>query len=450
MRSDRSRDLRRGAIPGHFRAIAVPAAIAMVFSTLYNVVDLWYAGLLGTVAQAGLAITFQVFMLLIAFGVGLGSAMSALVGNAIGAGDADGARHTATQGMVFGTLTALALGVAGVWGSPALLALVSDPGAYRDAANAYMTVILLATAPFLLAFGGNGILTAQGDSESMKRAQVAAFFANLGLNPLFVFGVPGLVPGLGFNGIALATLVSQSGVMAYILWRVMGSEVMEGARAWWPDLARGREIAGQALPASFAMMILLVAGFFVQMFLKEFGAHALAAYGVGLRIEQLILLPGFGLTSALLPIVAQNYGAGQYDRVHAAWAFCVKVGVGMMLCGSALLWFAAAPMVALFSDDPDVIRLGTDYLHVDGFILPVYLVLFAVNSMLQAFKRPMATVWIGRGARALRSGSSAGCMSRFWTGAHGASGWASRPPSSRVLPCHFGCWKPWRARMSAA
>ncbi|CUX82045.1 MAG: MOP family flippase [Roseibaca calidilacus] len=395
MSTPRTRNLRQGSIPGHFRALAVPAAIGLVFSTLYNVVDLWYAGLLGTDAQAGLAITFQVFMLLIAFGVGLSSAMSALVGNALGAEDSHGARQIATQGLVFGTLTALALAVAGIWGSPALLALVSEPGAYRDAANAYMNVILLATAPFLLAFGGNGILSAQGDTNSMKRAQIAAFFANLALNPLFVFGLPGLLPGLGFNGIALATLVSQTGVMGYILWQVMRSEVMDGARAWRPDLARAREIAAQALPATFAMMILLVAGFFVQMFLKGFGPSALAAYGVGLRIEQLILLPGFGLTGALLPIVAQNFGAGQYDRVREAWWFCLKVGTAIMLSGSGLLWFAAAPLVALFSTDPQVIRLGTDYLHVDGFILPVYLALFAVNAMLQAFKRPMATVWIG-------------------------------------------------------
>lgn len=395
MSTPRTRNLRQGSIPGHFRALAVPAAIGMVFSTLYNVVDLWYAGLLGTDAQAGLAITFQVFMLLIAFGVGLGSAMSALVGNALGEDDTAGAKQIATQGLVFGLLTALALGVSGIWGSPALLALVSEPGAYRDAANAYMNVILLATAPFLLAFGGNGILTAQGDTDSMKRAQIAAFFANLGLNPLFIFGVPGLIAGIGFNGIALATLVSQTGVMAYILWRVMQSEVMDGARSWRPDPVRAREIAAQALPSTFAMMILLVAGFFVQMFLKSFGPEALAAYGIGLRIEQLILLPGFGLTGALLPIVAQNFGAGQHDRVRDAWWFCLKVGTGVMLVGSALLWFAAAPMVALFNDDPNVIRLGTDYLHVDGFILPLYLALFAVNAMLQAFKRPMATVWIG-------------------------------------------------------
>src|SRR5690606_12805825 len=75
--------------------------------------------------------------------------------------------------------------------------------------------------------------------------------------------------------------------------------------------------------------------------------------------------------------------------------FCCKAGVAMMLCGSVALWFAARPLVAVFTDDPDVIRIGGDYLHVDGFILPLYLVLFAMNSFLQALKRPIATVWIG-------------------------------------------------------
>lgn len=393
----------------------------MVFSTLYNVVDLWYAGCLGTDAQAGLAITFQAFMILVAFGVGMGSAMSALVGNAIGAGGAVAARHTAQQGLICGAALAVGLGVAGVWWSPTILAMVSEPGAYRDAANAYMNVILLGTASFLLAFAGNGVLTAQGDSETMKRAQIAAFFANLALNPLFVFGAPGVVGGIGFAGIAVSTLVSQTGVMAYVLWRVLRSEVMAGGAAveWRPNPARWREIAAQALPATFAMAIMLITGFVVQLFLKGFGPAALAAYGVGLRIEQLILLPGFGLTGALLPIAAQNFGAGRHDRVREAFAFCVRIGAGLMLAGSVALWFAARPLVSLFSDDPEVIRLGGDYLHVDGFILPVYLVLFATNALLQALKRPMATVWIG----VYRQGIAVAAFGWLYVGVLGLGAW---------------------------
>ncbi|MDI3335735.1 MATE family efflux transporter [Defluviimonas aestuarii] len=393
----RARNLRQGPIPGHFRALAVPAAIGMVFTTLYNVVDMWFAGLLSTTALAGLSITFQVFFILIAFGVGLGSAMSALVGNALGADDTESAKRIACQGLGYGVIVSVLLGIGGIWGSPAMLALVSEPGGYRDAANAYMNVMLFATAPFLLAFGANGILGAQGDTDTMKRAQIAAFFANIVLNPVFIYGLPGVFPGIGFNGIALSTLVSQTGVMAYVLWHVMQSELMrhDSPSEWRPRLARYKEVTAQALPSTFAMMILLIAGFVVQYYLKYFGPAALAAYGVGLRIEQLILLPGFGLTGALLPIAAQNFGAKNFDRVREAVFFCCKAGVAIMLCGSLVLWFAARPLVGVFTSDPDVVRLGGDYLHVDGFILPVYIVLFSLNSFLQALKRPMATVWIG-------------------------------------------------------
>src|SRR5690606_14496705 len=156
-----------------------------------------------------------------------------------------------------------------------------------------------------------------------------AFFANVALNPLFIYGLPGLVPGIGFDGIALSTLVSQTGVAAYILWRVARSEVMADASPaiWRPMAGPYREIAAQALPSTFAMMILMIAGFVVQYYLKAFGPAALAAYGVGLRIEQLILLPGFGLTGALLPIAAQNFGAGNHARVREAVFFCCKAGV---------------------------------------------------------------------------------------------------------------------------
>jgi Na+-driven multidrug efflux pump len=120
-----------------------------------------------------------------------------------------------------------------------------------------------------------------------------------------------------------------------------------------------------------------------------------AAYGIALRIEQLILLPAFGLTGALLPIAAQNYGAGNFDRVREAAMFCFKAGVVLMLTGSCALWFAAGPAMAIFTDDARVIEIGKSYLHIDGFILPVYVTLFAITSLLQALKKPIYTLWIG-------------------------------------------------------
>jgi len=390
-------ELTSGSIPGHFRRLAIPTAIGMVFTTLYNVVDMFYAGLISTDAQAGLAISFQVFFVIMALGFGLSSAMSALVGNAIGAGESVRAGKTACQGLGYGLIAAVLLGLGGYWFAPFMLGVISEPGVYRDAANAYIIVLLFATPGFLIAFGANGILTAQGDTVSMQRGQMVAFFANLVLNPLFIFGVPGLIQGFGFDGIALSTLVSQTGVMLWIVYRVAKSRVMAGCAAnmFRPQLAGYREITGQAMPASFAVVVMMFGGFIIQFYLKDFGRNAVAAYGVALRIEQILLLPGFGLTGALLPIVAQNYGAKDFTRVRQALFYCFRAGLLLMLLASMILWFAGAPAMRLFTAAPEVVRIGSEYLLVDGFILPVYILLFAMNSFLQAVKRPIWSVWIG-------------------------------------------------------
>ena len=386
-------DLTRGSIPAHFRTLAVPTAIGMVFTTLYNVVDVYYAGMLSTDAQAGLAISFQVFFVLIALGFGMSSAMSALVGNAIGEKSGD-ETLIACQGLTFGLIVSIAGIIVGYLTYPYLIAIVSEPGPYRDAANNYLKILLLAAPSFLLAFGANGILTAQGDTKSMQYANMAAFVGNLVLNPLFIFGL-GPLPGIGFNGIAFSTLFCQTGVMVFILWRVFKSDAMQGERRFMPEFAHMKDIAAQALPASFAMIVMMVAGFVIQFFLKGFGGEAVAAYGIALRIEQLLLLPAFGLTGALLPIAAQNFGAKQPDRVREAVYFCFKTGVALMLVASVILWIAGKLAMGVFTDDPEVIRIGASYLAVDGFILPIYVMLFGINSVLQAFKKPIWTLWIG-------------------------------------------------------
>lgn len=390
-------DLTEGSIAQHFKKIAIPAAIGMVFTTLYNVVDVFYAGLLSTDAQAGLAIAFQVFFVLIALGIGLGSAMSALVGNALGAKDDAHAKHIAYQGISYGILASLACAILGLLFGDDLIGIITEPGAYRDAANEYFLVMLLASPGFLLTFGANGVLQAQGDTVSMERAQIAAFFANLVLNPLFIFGIPGFVDGIGFTGLALSTVVSQTGVMLFILYRVFKSDIMndESTHSFIPDLPTYKDITSQALPSSFTMVVMMFSGFVVQFYLKGFGGDAVAAYGIALRVEQLLLLPAFGLTGALLPIAAQNFGAKNHERVREAFFFCCKVGVTMMLFASVVLWLAAEFLIGIFTDSEEVRRVGAQYLRVDGFILPVYLVLFAINSLLQAFKKPIWTLVIG-------------------------------------------------------
>ena len=393
----RTRNLSTGSLAEHFLHLAVPAGIGMLFTTLYNVIDVFFAGLIGTDAQAGLAISFQAFFILITFGFGLSAAMTALVGNAIGARDDSAACQIAVRGIGFGLLISALLIVVAVWLGPLLIKLVSTEGAYREAGTRYFMVLLVSIPSFVMSFGINGLLQSQGDTVSMQRAQIGAFFANIGLNPLLVFGLPGVWGGMGFDGIAVATVISQTGVMIYVGRQLFRTELMAG---WQladlrPRLITSRAIAGQMLPTTMTMMVMMTAGFIVQYYLKTFGTAAVAAYGVALRVEQLFLLPVFGLTGALLPIVAQNYGAGEMERTREALFTCWKYGFIFMAVACPVLFFAAPLLMRLFTSDADVIRIGVSYLRVDGFILPIYMMLFAINSFLQALKRPIWTLWIG-------------------------------------------------------
>ena len=380
----------------HFRTLAIPAAFGMLFTTLYNVVDVYYAGLLSTDAQAGLAIGYQAFFILMAVGFGLSSALSTLVSNAKGSGNAAEAQRYVVQGLAFGGVITASCMVIGWFLGPELIVLVSEPGAYRDAAMGYFYWLIFALPGFLLAYGGNGILQAHGDSRSMQRALMAAFIANIGLNPLFMFGLPGVWSGMGFNGIAAATIISQTGVMVYILVRIFRLEVMQSVQitAFQPDKDSFRKIFAQLLPAGSAMIIMFISGFVVQFALKTFGGHAVAAYGVALRIEQILLLPVLGMTGALLPIAGQNFGAQKYDRVREALKYCWGVGFAMTALATPILFFGGTFVMALFSNDPDVIRAGSSYLRVDAFLFPVYMMLFSINSLLQAFKQAIWTLWI--------------------------------------------------------
>ena len=392
----RSVDLTEGPIAGHFRTLAIPAALGMVFNTLYNMVDMFWAGRLATDAQAGLSIGFMVLFVFVAFGFGLGSGTSALVGGALGQKDRPRASTLAAQALVFAALLSGALMVLCLVLSPQMVALVSEPGGYRDAATRYLQVLSLAIPGFIVAYACNGVLQAQGDTLSLTRALAAACALNVGLNPLFIFGIPGVWGGMGFDGLAASTVVSQTLVMAFMVWRLYRSEVAEGIGpgCYRPRPATFRALAGQMLPTSLSFQIMILAGFAVQFALKGFGGAAIAAYGLGLRIEQLILLPIMGVATSLLPIAAQNFGAREFDRVRAATAFAMKVALVFMAVMCPLLWLGADAAMSLFTDDPEVRRIGVSYLHVDALLLPVYSLLFIVNSFLQALRRPIYVLWI--------------------------------------------------------
>ena len=392
----RTLSLTTDPIPQLTWRIAVPASVGMFFNTMYNFVDTYCAGLLDTNALAALSLSFPLFFLLIAVGGGLSQGATALMANALGAGDRDGARQICAQSLLFAVVVGVLLSGAGLLAAPALFRWLGAEGDYLATALAYMNVILFGGVFFILTMAINGALTAQGETRVYRNFLIVGFLANCALNPLLMWGVLGL-PALGVAGIALATVVIQvAGCL--LLWRGAQRTPLGHAmpRALFrPDPSTLRQIARQAVPAALNMTTIALGIFVITWFVKHFGKEAVAASGIATRIEQVVLLPVIGLSSAVLSLVGQNHGAGLAHRVREAWLTNVRHGAGLMLAGGAVVGLLGRPAMRLFTADAVVIAHGGDYLSVAAFTLAAYPILFVTVFTLQGLKRPGYGLWIG-------------------------------------------------------
>jgi Na+-driven multidrug efflux pump len=135
--------------------------------------------------------------------------------------------------------------------------------------------------------------------------------------------------------------------------------------------------------------------FVITYFVSHFGKEAVAAYGIAMRVEQIVLVPTIGLNIATLTLVAQNNGAGRFDRVHEALRTCLKYGAYVMVIGSLAVFIGARPLMGFFTSEGSVVNVGSTYLRIDALVLYAYVVLFVHVAVLQGIKRPMFAVWIG-------------------------------------------------------
>jgi putative MATE family efflux protein len=372
------------------RRIALPASIGMFFSTMYYMVDNFYAGMLSSTALAGIALAGPVFFMGQAISIGIGQGTNALVGNARGAEDHVLARQLAGHALSFSWLISLTVGLLILLFAPHLFNLMGADSNYSSETLAYLSIMLPTLAISSYGMAANGILNAQGDTKSMRNSLMVAFFANILLDPLFIF-----VFDWGIMGLAAATAVTQLGSALYLTIKVRRSEL--GAcldmRNLSPDWQHYKALLKQSIPASGNLFLIAIGSLVITSAVTQFGESAVAGHGIAMRIEQLVLLPTIGLNIAVMSLVSTNYGAKQYQRMDHITYEAIKLGVTVMLIGGAIVFVFAPFLVGLFTDNQDVINVGVSYLRVEALILPAYVLTFVSGATLQAVKKPLIPVY---------------------------------------------------------
>ena len=361
----------------------------MFFHTMYNIIDSFYAGRISTLALAALGLSFPVYLLIIATSSGLSRGSSALIANAIGAGDEKNQTRYIEQAISMAIVIGIVVTIVGVLAARPLFEILGAEGEYLSIALQYMIPIFLGAIFFVLNSVSNAILVAHGDSRTFSKVLIVGFFANLILDPWFLYGGFGL-PAMGVAGIAWATVVIQIASSIFMLSTVVRRELFSW-QPWQnliPDPRIFREIAVQALPASFATMSVAIGFFVITYFLKTYGEPSVAAFGVTTRIEQLGLLPTMGLYAAIMALVGQNNGAGNFERVKETMRVCNWIGIALNLTTSIIIFIFSRQLMRVFTPDEEVVQLGVNCLNI---IVPIqwsYVMTSTHLAMLQAIKRP--------------------------------------------------------------
>lgn len=377
-------DLTQGIIKQHIVKLAVPAVVGYFFHTMFNVTDTFFAGLISTRALAALSLSASVFFMVLAIGIGMSEAVTSLVGNALGEKDIPKAQHIALNAIAFAVMLSLVLSVLGVLSVPYLVAALGDPS-YVIETFEYINLILYGAVFFVGAFFFNALLNSVGDTKSFRNVLIVTAFLNIILDYLFIEYFK-----MGVSGIALATVIAEAITMFYLIYRVRQTKLWCGFSAFTYDGQVMQELFKQGLPPSVNMFMMAFGMYIITYFVAPFGKEAVAAFGIGMRIEQIFLMPVIGLNIATLAIVSQNNGAKAYARIEPTLRLAIRYGWVISTVGVTSFLLFADYLASLLTSDPAVIEQAALYLRVSGLASYGFVVIFIYIAMLQGIGKPAA------------------------------------------------------------
>ena len=382
-------DLTKDNISTLIRQIAIPSSVGTLFQTLYNIVDVKFAGLISPEAITAIAKSFPIYFIIIGFTAGLSIGITALISNALGKGDEKKASLLLAQSILASLIISIFVTVVGIYGTEPILIFLQTSPEIVFYAKDYMNIIFLGASLFFLQLTINSFLVSKGDTKSLRNVLIFTFFLNLFLNPVFIYGAL-FIPAMGIKGIALATLCSQFVGLIYIIVKVNSTNLKKylDMKCFMPKLSLQKEIFTQAIPAIGSMMFIGLGVFVLLYYVSMYGDYSAGGYGAAIRFEQLFLLPVLGLNASTLALVGQNFGAANFNRILETYKKSILYGTIFMATCGIFIFFSADYIMYFFSDDKEIIFYGSTYLKIAAFAGPCYPIFFISSALLQGLKKP--------------------------------------------------------------
>lgn len=346
--------------------LSVPVVINSFLQTMYNLTDTYWLGKLGTEELAAINLVTPVQNLVINFGAGITVAGSVLISQFVGAKRDEDARSMANHIFVcaMGFAVVCAAVVAAV--TPAIVTWLGAEGETFGYSKIYMQIAVL-DMPFLYMVNMYvAINQAQGDTLRPMLMNVLGIVLNMLLDPLLM-----VVFQFGVAGAALATMFAKAvpAVIAFVILHNKKRLLYLEIRKMKFDREKLKSIVKVGLPSAVGGSTTQLGFLLMSKSVFAYGTQAMAAYGIGNKINGLITLPSNGIGSAVAIIVGQNVGARQMKRAQQGYLLSRRICVIFLFVGGMILsrMSVSTAIVKIFSDDPEVIRMAADFLSIMAF-----------------------------------------------------------------------------------
>lgn len=388
-------NLVEGPIKQSLIRMTMPMIVGMIMLFTFSLVDTLFISFLGTDSLTAISFTFPVTFTIMSLAIGLGIGASAVVGKYLGRSQFERAKEAATViNYVSFAIAALVVLVCWLFMEP-IFRLMGASQELMLPIREYMVVWFPGSVLVVCIMTGNSVLRACGDTKTPSMIMAGAGLINAVLDPLFIFGL-GPIPGMGIAGAAWATVIAWAtgfGVLMYLL--VVKRELVNRA---FPGkavlLSSGREMLRIGVPAAGANMMTPLAAGVMTAIAASFGNNAVAAFGVGARMEPIATLIVLAMSSSLPPVISQNYGGGRLDRVEEAYRLATRFIIGWQLLVYAILAAGAVLIARAFSDEPDVIATISLYLWIMPLGYGMQGIIILTNSSLNALHRPLSALYL--------------------------------------------------------
>jgi len=390
------RDMTSGSIPRHLIHFSLPMLAGNIVQTAYSIVNaIWVGKGLGKADLAAVTVSFPIVFLLMSIAIGLTTGTSILVAQFAGAKNWVNLRKAVQTSTCLLISFSIFLFILGELATPWLMRMMETPPNVYALAVSYMRVFLC-SIPFIFAtFLIVSMLRGIGDSKTPLYFQVGSLILTAVLDPILMFGWLGF-PRFGLNGTAIASVTMQGVAMAAMFVYLYRKDHIV-APDWlrlsvdWPTLGM---IVKIGLPSVIQQSLVSLGMVVVIGLVNTYGENATAAYGAGMRIDQIAFLPAMTFNAAASTVVGQNIGAGQIHRVKDVFKWALIICCGITFLGSFVSLLEPRLLLKMFLKDSIVISIGIGYLRIAAINYLLFSVLFISNGIINGSGHTLITTCI--------------------------------------------------------